>query len=49
MNETSMSETANNVLLFIAFIIGMIPGAYFFYRLVREVIYYLTQDDEDIL
>lgn len=43
----SMSEP--NGLTIIAYIIGLIPGAYFFYRLVREVIYYFQRNDEDVL
>jgi hypothetical protein len=42
-----MSES--NGLSILVFLLGLIPGAYFFYRLVREVIYYLKRDDEDIL
>lgn len=33
----------------IAYIIGMIPGIYFAYRLLVELYHYLTKKDDDFL
>lgn len=41
-----MSEA--NTISLIAYILGLLPGMYFAYKLIREVIYYLKRDDEDI-
>jgi len=43
-----MSEQITTIEL-IAYIIGMIPGAYFAYRLLVELYHYLTKKDEDFL
>lgn len=43
-----MSEQASTLEL-IAFFIGMIPGAYFAYRLLVEVYHYFTKKDDDFL
>jgi len=42
-----MSETSNISL--IAYILGLLPGMYFSYKLIRALIYYLKRDDEDII
>lgn len=47
--ESLMSETASNGFTLIAFLIGLLPGIYFAYRIIREVVYYFTGNDEDIL
>ena len=44
----TMSETPNIVTI-LAYVIVLIPGMYFAYRLLREVFYYFRHDDEDIL
>jgi hypothetical protein len=43
-----MSES-QSIITVLAYVIGLIPGMYFAYRLLREVFYYFKHDDEDIL
>jgi hypothetical protein len=43
-----MSETPS-LLTVIAFVIGLIPGLYFAYMLLRGLYIYLISNDEDIL
>jgi hypothetical protein len=43
-----MSEQAST-LTQIAYIVGMLPGLYFAYRLLVELYHYLTKKDDDFL
>ncbi len=43
-----MSESISTVQVF-AYMVALIPSVYFLYRIVREIIYYFSRDDSDIL
>jgi hypothetical protein len=43
-----MSEQVSTLEL-IAYIVGMLPGIYFAYRLLVELYHYLTKKDEDFI
>ena len=43
-----MSEQASTLQI-VAYVVGMIPGVYFAYRLLVEAYHYLTKKDDDFL
>ena len=43
-----MSESVSAIQV-ASYIVAIIPSVYFLYRIVREVIYYLKRNDDDIL
>ncbi len=44
-----MSETATSNLVLISFWLGLIPGAYLAYRMIKELLHHIRRDDEDLL
>jgi len=43
-----MSESTSTIQV-ISYIVAIVPSIYFLYRILKEVYYSLTHDDEDIL
>jgi hypothetical protein len=43
-----MSESTSTIQV-ISYLIAIIPSMYFLYRILKEVYYSITHDDEDIL